>query len=185
MENLNLIKKACFTGYRPGKFPFSLEKNNTEYKKLITSLTQMLINLINSGCSVFYCGMAEGFDLICAEVVLSLKKKYKSLRLVCVLPFLRHNEAVKFSWKKRYNAIFSTCDEVVYSSDEYNISAFQIRNMYMVDHSDCVITWYDGKKGGTRNTLTYAQKEGKQIINLNNDYATEFINYQNKIELIY
>ncbi len=184
MENFNIINEACFTGYRPDKFPFSLEKNNTEYKKLISSLTETLINLINNGCSVFYCGMAEGFDLICAEIVLSLKKKYNNLRLVCVLPFLEHGNAIKYSWKKRYNAVLTKCDEVVYSSEEYHISVFQIRNIYMVDHSDCVITWYDGKKGGTFNTLNYAQKKGKQIINLNADYTKEFFNYQNKIELI-
>lgn len=180
----NLIKKVCFSGYRPTKFPFPLTKNNNQYNELISSLTETLKTLINGGCSVFYCGMAEGFDLICAETVLSLKKKHKNLRLVCVLPFLRHNEAIKYSWQKRYNNVISNCDEVVYSSEEYHISTFQIRNKYMVDHSDCVITWYDGKKGGTRNTLNYAQKEGKEIINLNTDYTLEFLNYQNKIELI-
>lgn len=184
MENLNLIKSACFTGYRPEKFPFSLEKNNNEYKQLISSLTETLTNLINSGCTIFYCGMAEGFDLICAERILSLKKKYNRLRLVCVLPFLQHGDAIKYSWKKHYNTVLRKCDEVVYSSEQYHVSVFQIRNIYMVDRSDCVITWYDGKKGGTRNTLNYAQKAAKQIINLNADYTKEFLNYQNKIELI-
>ena len=182
MDNLNSIKKACFTGYRPLKFPFRLNKNNEQYNYLLESLTEALIKLIEKGCSVFYCGMAEGFDIICAEIVLSLKKKYKNLRLVCVIPFLEHNKAVKNDWKKRYDKVIFNCDEIVYSSDEYQISAFQLRNIYMVDHSDIVITWYDGQKGGTKNTLTYAQKEGKNIINLNKEYSKEFKNLQNRID---
>ena len=171
MDNLNSIKKACFTGYRPLKFPFRLNKNNEQYNYLLESLTETLIKLIEKGCSVFYCG-----------IVLSLKKKYKNLRLVCVIPFLEHNKAVKNDWKKRYDKVIFNCDEIVYSSDEYQISAFQIRNIYMVDHSDIVITWYDGQKGGTKNTLTYAQKEGKNIINLNKEYSKEFKNLQNRID---
>ncbi len=175
------IKKACFTGYRPQKFPFKLEKNNTEYNNLISSLKQVLINLIENGCTVFYCGMAEGFDIICAETLLNIKKKYKNIRLVCVIPFFEHDKSVKYCWKKRYDKVVSNCDELVYSSEEYQISAFQIRNIYMVDHSDLIITWYDGQKGGTRNTLSYAQREGKNIINLNTEYSDELQNLQKKI----
>ncbi len=182
MNNLNVIKKACFTGYRPSKFPFKLNKNDAQFNNLITALKETLINLIENGCTVFYCGMAEGFDIICAETVLSLKKKYKNIRLVCVIPFLEHSNAIKYPWKKRYDSVISNCDELVYSSVEYQISAFQIRNIYMVDHSDLVISWYDGQKGGTHNTLSYAKKEYKKIINLNKEYTKEFENLQNRIE---
>jgi uncharacterized phage-like protein YoqJ len=182
MDNLNYIKKACFTGYRPSKFPFILDENNSEYNNLISLLNQVLIHLIENGCTVFYCGMAEGFDIICAESLLLLKKKYKNVRLVCVIPFLEHADSIKLSWSRRYNSIISHCDEVVYSAEEYHVSTFHIRNVYMVDHSDCVITWYNGKKGGTRNTLNYAQKNSKLIINLNKEYNIEFQNFQNRIE---
>ena len=181
MDNLNFIKKACFTGYRPNKFPFTLDKNNAEYKNLISSLKNVLKNLIENGCTVFYCGMAEGFDIICAEAILNLKKKYKNIRLVCVVPFLEHGKLINRLWQKRYNAAITHSDEVVYSAEKYHISVFHIRNTYMVDHSDCVITWYDGKKGGTRNTLCYAQKLNKEIININKEYIVEFQNRQNRI----
>ncbi len=176
-----LIKKACFTGYRPEKFGFKLTLKDEKYNTLITSLSKELIELIENGCTVFYCGMAEGFDIIAAECIIGLKKKYKNIRLVSVLPFLDHSFSIKAEWKNRYNKIISKCDEVVYSATEYHVSDFQIRNKYMVDHSDCVITWYDGKKGGTRNTLKYAAEKEKTIINTNYDFTEEFAFTQNKI----
>ncbi len=177
------IKKACFSGYRPDKLDFKLDIKDKKYNTLIKSLSNTLISLIESGCSVFYCGMAEGFDLICAECIIKLKKKYKNIRLVCVIPFLEHFSSIKYNWKNRYKKVLEISDEVVYSASDYHISAFQIRNKYMVDHSDCVITWYDGKRGGTKNTLKYATAKGKRVINLNTDYNFEYSAFQNNIDL--
>ncbi len=179
----NIIKKACFTGYRPNKFSFKLNLHDQKYNTLITSLSKTLIELIENGCTVFYCGMAEGFDIIAAECILSLKRKYKNIRLIAVLPFLEHSFSVKAQWKNRYNKVLSKSDEVVYPTTEYHVSAFQIRNIYMVDHSDAVITWYDGQKGGTRNTLKYATSKNKNIININFDFYEEFAFKQNKIDI--
>ena len=53
----------------------------------------------------------------------------------------------------------------------------------MVDNSDYVVTWYDGKQGGTRNTLNYAQKKKRYIVNLNVEYLKEFNNLQSKIDI--
>ena len=36
----------------------------------------------------------------------------------------------------------------------------------MVDNSDYVITWFDGQSGGTKNTIRYAKKIGRQIFNI-------------------
>lgn len=43
-------------------------------------------------------------------------------------------------------------------SMEYSETAYQERNQWMVDHSSKVIAVYDGKAGGTRNTISYARK---------------------------
>ena len=40
----------------------------------------------------------------------------------------------------------------------------------MVDNSDYVVTWFDGKHGGTENTLKYAAKKRRHIININEDF---------------
>ena len=40
------------------------------------------------------------------------------------------------------------------------------RNRYMVDHSALLIAVYDGMLGGTMYTLSYAMKQGLEIVTL-------------------
>ena len=40
------------------------------------------------------------------------------------------------------------------------------RNIYMVDKSSLVVAVFNGEKGGTKNTVDYAVKNGKKILNL-------------------
>lgn len=183
MDILNSFRKACFTGYRPDKFDFELNKRNKRYKLLLSRLEETVTSLIKNGCSVFYCGMAVGFDIIAAECVLKFKRKYKNLRLVCAIPYLGHEVSIKGEWLSRYNAVLNKADEIVYISSEYQPSCFQMRNRYMVDASECVITWFDGKSGGTQNTIKYAQKQGVYIINLNTDYELPLNNLQQNISI--
>lgn len=49
---------------------------------------------------------------------------------------------------------------------EYHVSKLELRNNYMVDHSDIAIAcWNDKKQGksGTRNCVKYAEKCNKNI----------------------
>ena len=50
-----------------------------------------------------------------------------------------------------------TADLVKYISPGYSPACFQIRNEWMVEHSSRVIAVYSGSRGGTRNTLKYAE----------------------------
>ena len=43
------------------------------------------------------------------------------------------------------------------------------RNRYMVEHSSLVIACYNGKPGGTKNTLRFAQESGCKIHIINPD----------------
>lgn len=56
---------------------------------------------------------------------------------------------------------------VRFISKEYSPKVYQIRNEWMVNHSNRVIAVYNGKIGGTRNTLLYACKlAGVEIIKI-------------------
>lgn len=183
MNNLVVIKKACFSGYRPQKFEFKLNSKCAQYNQLRFHINETLSSLIENGCTVFYCGMAAGFDIIAAECVLAFKKINKNIRLVCAIPYLGHDKSLNEEWHKRYNKVILHSDEIVYTSDCYHPACFSYRNRYMVDVSDCVICWYDGKTGGTLNTIKYANKSHKYIININTEYNANLNNIQNKIEL--
>ncbi|MBR7132377.1 MAG: DUF1273 family protein [Clostridia bacterium] len=160
--------KCCFTGYRPSKFPFSLDRNNKEYQKFDNALVEELSALSALGCHTFYSGMAMGFDIIAAETVLLLKQIYSyPLKLICVVPFSGQENTYTAYWRERYNRVLELCDGVEVLSDTYTPGCYQKRNIYMVDNSDFVLTWYDGKSGGTKNTIDYAARLGRQIFNIN------------------
>ena len=163
---------CCFTGYRPQKYPFPLRRGNAAFDALENALTDALFDLYETHCRTFYTGMAMGFDLIAAEAVLFLKKAKQDpdIKLIAVLPFADQGKTFSDEWKARFDAVLRECDGEVLIEREYSKGCYAERNRYMVDHSDFVVTWYDGQKGGTRNTLLYAQKLGRGIVNLNAAY---------------
>lgn len=177
--------KCCFTGYRPAKFPFSVyDTESVEYKKFENSLIEEILKLCNSGCRTFYTGMAMGFDIIAAEIVLLVKNAYNTpLELICVLPFKDQGNTFGLFWKTKYDNIIDKCDSVICINDEYHKGCYQQRNIFMVENSDYVLTWYDGKSGGTRNTIDYASKIGRYIINANKE-ETENFAVQTSFEII-
>ena len=71
-------KTCCFTGHRyiPGKIRRKLKKK----------IREAVILLIEKGVIYFGAGGALGFDTLAAEVVLSLKRKYKNIKLIMVYP---------------------------------------------------------------------------------------------------
>lgn len=60
--------------------------------------------------------------------------------------------------------IIKKADYVKYVSPEYSPACFQIRNEYMVNHSNLLIAVYNGEAGGTRNTLKYAKNRDVEIV---------------------
>ena len=176
---------CCFTGYRPSKFPFMLDKTSKEYLLFDNFLIKSLTSLIDKGCNKFFTGMAMGFDILAAEAVVFLKKAFsdKDIKLICVLPFENQEKTFSGDWQERYNEIIKNSNEVIVLSNEYYKGCYQNRNIYMVDNSDYILTWYDGKQGGTRNTLKYAEKNFKYIININTNYIEEFNNSQIKMDI--
>lgn len=161
---------CCFTGYRPYKFPFPFNQNNKEFIDMSNTIFTTLFDLANDNCFNFFCGMAMGFDILCGESVLALKKTFEDkalIKLTAVVPFKGQSKTFPDEWKKRYDRLLENADEAILMSDEYFSRCYQRRNELMVRMSDYVLTWYDGKPGGTRNTLNYAAGLGRAIINLN------------------
>ena len=165
MENRELT--CCFTGYRPSKFPFGLNKYDKDYINFENNLYREIFSSYSCGVRTFISGMAMGFDIIAAETVLSLKKAKKNVRLVCAIPFRNQAKDFPSDWQQRYTDILNVADEVIYICEEYNRGCYFKRNKYMVDNSDVVITWFDGRTGGTANTIEYALRLGRRVININ------------------
>lgn len=175
--------KCCFTGYRPSKLPFDVYKLNKEYTEFENLLVEKILETVDIGCNTFYTGMAMGFDIIAAETVLLVRKLYKTeIKLVCVVPFKEQTDTFSEFWKNKYKSIIADSDEQIVLSDKYFKGSYQVRNKYMVDNCDFVLTWFDGKTGGTKNTIDYAIKKGRKVININNDYEDN-LNLQQELDL--
>ena len=167
--------KCCFTGYRPNKFPFKLERADSEFRKFEDDLFEFILRLAATGCRTFYCGMAMGFDLLAADSVLSVKNAFlEPIKLICVLPFERQSDGFYPPWDELFEKVLKNADETVVMSEKYFKGCYQKRNEFMVDNSDYVITWYDGQKGGTANTIRYACKKGRQVFNINEASKDDF-----------
>lgn len=166
MENNSF--SCCFTGYRPNKFPFKLEDGNYKCREFENLLYETILELLSNGCDTFYCGMAMGFDIMAGEAVSFCKKaeKFKDTKLICVIPYEGQEAAFPDPWKTRYKNLLDVSDQSILISDRYFRGCYQKRNVFMVDNSDYVLTWWDGKSGGTKNTVNYAEKLERQIINL-------------------
>ncbi|MBR4123927.1 MAG: DUF1273 family protein [Clostridia bacterium] len=177
--------KCCFTGYRPNKFPFSVyDTENALYRQFENSVIEEILKLCHNGCRTFYTGMAMGFDIIAAEIVLLIKNSYNTpIELVCVVPFKNQGDSFSPFWKNKYTKIIENSDSVICLNEEYHKGCYQQRNKYMVENSDYILTWYDGKSGGTRNTIDYAAKIGRYIINANRE-ETEIFAIQTTFEII-
>lgn len=173
----NQPESCCFTGYRPQKFPFPIDRANAEYLKFENKLTDAVFSVPSRHGVTFYTGMAMGFDLIAAETVLLYRRaKGENIRLIGVIPFKGQSSSYPSEWRSRYNSVAAQTDELIFLEDVYSNGCYQRRNEYMVDRSDMVITWFDGAPGGTLNTIRYAKRRNKRIVNLYEEMSHEYVN---------
>ncbi len=148
---------CCFTGHR---------KISAEQKRLLIKKLDGLLNeLYKRGITHYICGGALGFDTIAAQVVLQ-KKRLHNLTLTLVLPCRDQCAAWTPRQKREYRTILNAADEVIYLYEHYLPGCMHARDTFMVDHADLLISYYRGLPGGTQYTYLYAEKKGKEIINL-------------------
>ena len=147
--------RVAFTGHR--------DAVAADKERLISIVTQ----LYAEGYRIFMSGMAEGFDLLAAEVVLSLKEEFSEIKLFCVIPFEGHISKVGNANRARYNTICASADEVITLASEYHKKAYYDRNDYLVGNADALICYYSGKRrSGTGYTVTAALKKRIRTINI-------------------
>ena len=151
------LHRCCFTGHRPEKLtaPEWLVKQKLERE---------IRQAIADGLDVFITGMARGVDIWAAEIVLDLRDSGFPIRLMCASPFEGFERSWNETWQIRYRRIMSAANHTLFVCKGYSRSCFQIRNEWMVNHSARVIAVFNGKKGGTKNTIDYAHAENVSVI---------------------
>ena len=174
-------KTICFTGHRENSvIPYKGEQ--IYYGITLRTVQLMLFRYIDmaveSGYKTFISGLAAGTDLWAAKYILGKKHSDSSIRLIGVMPYLRHAE--RFS--DRYKELLADAERgadmllttntdplVVYGKSRGGEKTFpdlyRVRNYFMVDNASAVISYFNegSDKAGTSQTLNYAVRQGLKI----------------------
>lgn len=154
--NFEITKTAAFTGHRSNRITITGDELHDRLKSAIGQAIQ-------AGYDTFLSGMADGFDLAAARVVLDMKKTYPQIRLIAVIPFPRQDEYFAPETKAEYHRIKGQADKVIVLSDFYYRDCFLRRNDYLLRSSSRVICYFDGvPRGGTY----YTVRRATDVINL-------------------
>jgi uncharacterized phage-like protein YoqJ len=145
------------TGHRPNKLG---GYNNESFIKLINiaenALKQIEVTEVISG-------MALGWDMALAQAAINL-----NIPFIAAIPFKGYENMWQDKSKKYFYLLLSKAKEVKYICDgDYSPDKMQIRNKWMVDNSDLILSMYNGdKSGGTYNCIKYIETQKKQHVNL-------------------
>lgn len=153
------IFTAAFFGHRYISHPLQMEKR---LEQLIHGL------LLKKEYVELLVGRDGEFDQLVSSVALRCKQTIRNdnCTLVWVMPY----ETAKY--RRDREAYCGYYDEIEICSNAavgYFKEAYQIRNRQMVDRSDLVVFCVEHNSGGAYQTLCYAKRQGKSIINLAKD----------------
>ena len=113
----------------------------------------------------FLIGRNGDFDQMVSSTILRTKRNVRddnsALRLVLPYPTAEF-ENNEDSFYNYYDEI-EICDE---AAKAHFKGAMQIRNRNMVDRADLVVCYIERNEGGAYQTVQYAMKQEKQILNL-------------------
>lgn len=110
-------------------------------------------------------GMALGVDTIFAKVGLKLRQQFPQVfSIEAAVPCRNHASEWPPESQRIHAEILGVVNRNTLVTDApYRPALMQIRNEYMVNHSDVVIAVWDGTTGGTGNCVNYAIEKGVQI----------------------
>ena len=157
---------CCFTGHRPAKLPWGSREEDPRCLRLKARLLDAVRSAYDDGFRHFICGMALGCDFYFAEAVLALRTEHPDITLEAAVPCPAQAEGWTAEAQERYRRLLSRCDYETMVQDHYSPGCMQRRNRYMVDHSALVIAVFDGRSGGTRQTLAYALAQGVPFVDI-------------------
>lgn len=163
---MNKETTCCFTGPRPPRLPMGGNEYSAEIAALKNELRSAIFDAYYDGFRFFMSGMAEGFDLFAAEIILEMKSEFEGIALVAVLPYSGAPERHSAPITQRINSVLSRADVVISMTEDYFSGCELIRNRYMVDNSSRIIGYYNGLSNGTAHCWKYAIENGLETVNL-------------------
>lgn len=161
---------ACFIGHR------TIEKN----EQLISSLREVVFNLIQRGVTTFLFGSVSEFDKLAWEIVTGLKIHFPIINRIYVRSSYQHidNSYEKYildSYEQtyypqqiesagKYSYVERNCEMI--DKSEYCVFYYNANYIPKEKHSNNGLPHFSSRKSGTKYAFAYAQKKKKEIINL-------------------
>lgn len=162
-------RTVAFSGFRPEKLIASAPGYDlSEIQHVLFERLRCAIKYFYStGYYTYLTGMADGFDLLAGEAVLSLQKELRDLHLTSIVPFATHGNSGNATYKARYKSV-KLCASYYYAIGEKPYkSEFLRRNDVLLAQSSALICYCDGVQGGgTKYTVDKARKLNRTILNL-------------------
>lgn len=128
-------------------------------------LDRIILNLMKGGTKNFYCGMAMGFDLTAAQIVLKYKNLYGAKLIACV-PCPEQADGYSQKDREIYNYALSNCDVKIMLAPYYFSGCMHRRDRFLVDNCNVLISYLRSESGGTYYTVNYARKVNANIIEI-------------------
>lgn len=150
-------KTAALTGHRPQRLGYDSNINHPDWYPIIDWIKEQIQKY---EITDIYSGMADGCDIAYAIAAIQIKGYGYPLKLHCVLSCKNYQ-----SCHQMYYYIKNRADEWIELSDEFYKGCDNVRDQYMIDHSDILFAIWDGNKsGGVWSTIRKAQKKNLDII---------------------
>lgn len=113
----------------------------------------------------FLVGRNGDFDQCASTSVFRVRRDYRDYNssLVLVLPY---PTAEYINSEEYFEKYYSEIEISYAAAKAHPKAAIQIRNREMVDRASMIICYIEKKKGGAWQTVEYAIKQGKKIINI-------------------
>ena len=152
------IFTVAFFGHRYIDNPFRIEERLEEHIYRLLAEKEYVD---------FFVGRDGEFDQFASSAVLRVRKRYRddNSSLILVLPYAR---AEYLNNEESYHNYYSEVEISYEASKAHPKAAIQIRNREMVDRADLILCCIEREQGGAWQTIQYAIKQGKTVINLAN-----------------
>ena len=150
------IFTVAFFGHRYIDNPFRIEERLEEHIYRLLAEKEYVDFLV---------GRDGEFDQFASSAVLRVRKRYRddNSSLILVLPYAR---AEYLNNEETYHNYYSEVEISYEASKAHPKAAIQIRNREMVDRADLILCCIEREQGGAWQTIQYAIKQGKTVINL-------------------
>lgn len=147
--------------YTVSFFGHRVVENISETEKKLTDVVRDIIK--NNDYVKFLVGRDGEFDWLASSVISRVTAGHHNSYLILVLPYMR---AGYRDHKQNYLCCYNEVEICAESSSAHFKEAIQVRNRNMVDRSDLVVCCIQRNIGGAYQTVQYAKKQNRKIINI-------------------